>query len=326
MTTGFVAYNDDDEILVSSETRNLHLIARMSNGTISNSGTAYGGFKEITYTITLATGVIPVPFFTIPDGFVSIAGIKNTGSFSSGDRWEITLIQSGTSGDVPTVYLFADPRAVTSSETHGIQVFMDDGTTAFDSRKSPLAVSGGIDVQHPSNPSTGAISLSDWQCSSGSGHGQFTPNNYTDYAVDKPTLPMFHFSSLAQAERQASFSGYDEDCTGFSIYGVCLGYAQTDAWTSTYWAFYRAGIGVTDQGIRAGWICVLGGCYWSSWSDSGFFGIDELFGNDSSSSGGFQPYSNQTINTQPQALIIADAGRYGQPSVGAPEDLGVTYQ
>ena len=304
MSYGFLALNQNNEVLVSSDTRNLHLVAKLTAPTVTNSSSAYGAFVELTYTVQCL--VTPVPFFTMPTGdFYGIAGIKNT----TGSTWEIRVIRSGSGGNYPEVYVFADPRAVVSSETHGMQVFRDDGTAAFDSRRTPLAVAGGTAVTHTANPRTSIPGLSARYCNSGSGHGGLTPDTQNGpYSImTMPNKPMFHYSSLAQASRQASYYDRDEDCTGFSVYGECLGYATSDEYWSTYWAFYRGGIRQVGSSLFAGWIVVAGGCWWTTYEDNDFIGIDVGGGG---GDGGTSPYSNETINLTSAAVIIGDASRY----------------
>lgn len=303
MSYGFLAINQNNEVLISSDTRNLHLVAKLASPTVSGSSTYYGGYVELTYTVDCS--VTPVPFFTMPTGdYYGIAGIKNT----VGTTWEIRIIRSGTSTTYPEVYVFADPRAVASTEKYGMQVFRDDGTVSFDSRRRPLAVSGGTAVVHTNNPRATIPSLSAIQCSSGSDTGAFTPDSESSaYGIGSvPYKPMFHYSSLAQAERQASFYFEDEDCTGVS-YGVCIGYETVDEYWSHYWAFYRGGIRRSGSSVYAGWIVVNGGCWWTTYSDSDFIGIDVGGGG---GNGGVSPYSNETINLTSAAVIVGDASRY----------------
>ena len=305
MSYGFLATNNNDEVLISSDTRNLHFLGKYSSPSLTNSSTAYGGFRELTYTIT--STVVPVPFFNMPTAdYYGIIGIKNT----TGNTWEIKLIRSGVGSVYPSLYVFVDARGVVATDTYGLIVYMDDGTPAFDSRRNPLVVTGGTAVAHPSNPlTTGIATLADSNCNSGTSHSEFTPDNESAaYSVGTlSSTPIYHYSSLAQAEREASFSGYDEDCDGINYLGFCIGFHRTDEWTSTYWAFYRGGIRKDGNNIRAGWIAVLGGCHWASWSDSGFIGIDTGGG---SSGGGSFPYSNETVNLASTAVIVGDGTRY----------------
>ena len=305
MSYGFLATNDDGDVLISSETRNLHFLGKFSSPSVTNSATAYGGFKELTYTIT--SSYTPVPFFNMPTSdYYGIIGIKNT----SGTTWTVKVIRSGTSSTYPSLYVFVDARGVTSSEGYGMKVLQDDGSASFDSRKEPLVVTGGASVTHPSNPLTTSISgLNDQECGSGSGHSEHTPDNESSaYSVGTlSSTPIFHYSSLAQAERRANFTGSEESCIGISAYGGCIGYGTTDSWVSTYWAFYRGGIRLSGSNVYAGWITVLGGCFWSSYDAADLFGIDVGGG---SSGGGTFPYSNETINLASTSVIVGDGTRY----------------
>lgn len=302
MSHGFLAVNNSNQVLISSDTRNLHLVTKSTSPSVTDSSSAYGGFVELTYTIQ--SSVTPVPFFTMPTGdYYGIAGVKNT----TGDTWEIRVIRSGTSSTYPELYVFADPRAVTATDTHGMQVFRDDGTASFDSRRRPLAVTGGTAVSHTSNPRSSIPGLGSRYCSSGTGNGGFTPDTENGpYGVSVPAKPMYHYSSLAQAEREAAFYSKDESCTGVD-YGICIGYSTTDEYWSHYWAFYRGGIRYSSGNLYAGWIVVRGGCWWTTYSDSSFVGIGT--GSDSGN-GGQSPYSNDTINLASTAVIIGDASRY----------------
>ena len=302
MTFGFLALNNNNEVLVSSDMRTLHLVAKLTSPTVTGSSSAYGGYVELTYTVACA--VTPVPFFTMPvDGYYGIAAVRQVSG-----AWEIKIIRSGTSTSYPEVYVFADPRAVVSTEQFGMQVFRDDGTPAFDSRRRPLAVTGGAAVVHTSNPRSSIPGLGSRYCSSGTGNGGFTPDSENGpYGVGSmPAKPMFHYSSLAQAEREAAYYSKDESCTGVD-YGICIGYSTTDEYWSHYWAFYRGGIRKSGSNLYAGWIVVNGGCWWSTYSDSDFIGIGT--GSDSGN-GGDSPYSNETINLSAAAVIVGDASRY----------------
>lgn len=304
MSFGFLATNNNGEVLISSDTRNLHFLVKNTNPTVSNSGSSYGGFKELTYTIT--SSYTPVPFFTIPtNDYYGVVGVKNT----SGTTWTIKLIKSGTGTTYPDLYVFADARGVSSTESYGMKVMLSDGSASFDSRKEPLVVTGGASVTHPSNPLTTAITgLSAFQCSSGTTHSEHTPDNESS-GQNVGTLsstPIFHYSSLAQAERRANFQGTESTCIGFS-YGSCIGFEETDAFISTYWAFYRGGIRLSGTNVFAGWITVLGGCFWSTNQGSNILGIDT---SNESSAGGSFPYSNETLNLASTAVIVADGTRY----------------
>jgi hypothetical protein len=263
MSYGFLAVNDNNQVLVSSDTRNLHFIQKLTgprNDTISttdaDAGIIYttdyfGGVRHWRYTVTCAT--TPVPFFTMPTtDYYGVVRVQNKGD----NRWDIEVIRSGTSTTVPELYIFADPRASTSSESHGMIVYLDDGTAAFDSRLKPLAVTGGKSLTHPANPKDsfgGGNAAIGRDCSAGIDTRSqiFIPTNYNEFSIstESMTKPMYFYASLAQAERESTWTDSTEECTGFSVYGNCLGYQTNQNWTSHYWAFYRGGISYSTAGL-----------------------------------------------------------------------------
>lgn len=306
---GFFAMNNNGQVLISSDTRNLHFVGKAVLTSVPDSASGYGGFQRGIYTIQCA--VTPVPFFTMPTNeFYAIAAVRNVGGYT----WEIELIRSGNYGEVPEVYVFSDPRGATqrANSDYGMLVMTADGGVAFDSRMSPLVITGGLAVQPPSNPITTAVSgLSAQGCRSMVTAGQkMAPNNYNSYGLStyKPiTKPIFYYPSIAQSQRQYNFSQSERRCTGFSVFGNCIGYESKAKWESRYWAFFRGGIRYTAGQIQCGWIAVKYGCNYSSNGGSSFLGIS-LGG--SGSTGGTWPYSNKTLNIVDTAVIIADGYKY----------------
>jgi hypothetical protein len=149
MTFGFVVINDNGQVLVSSETRNLHFVGKADLYEVVRQFDGYGGLRHWSFRIQCNT--TPVPFFTMPtEDFYAVTGVSNIG----GGMWDIRVIRSGTSASVPEVFVFADPRGFTNDpdSAWGMQVFRDDGTAAFDSRRQPLAITGGGVVKPPNNP------------------------------------------------------------------------------------------------------------------------------------------------------------------------------
>ena len=305
MSQGFLALNNANQVLVSSDTRNLHFIGKYTSPTVDSSTDYYGGMRRFRYRVTC--NVTPVPFFTAPYGyFYGITGIRNVG----GDQWDVEMLRSGTGDTYPELYVFADPRGKTGTDSHGMLVYRDDGTTAFDSRLRPLVVTGGLAVSHPSNPRPSfPYGLSSDNCNSmgADAGGFFAPTEYNSYSVSVPSKPMYSYSSLAQAEREASFSRSSKDCLGFDAYGGCIGYGTEEHWNSWYWCFYRGGISQESGTLKAGWIACYFGCHWSYSKDSSFVGIG--VGGDGGSSGAW-PYSNETINLASTSVIIGDASKY----------------
>lgn len=149
MSFGFLVTNDNGQVLVSSETRNLHYIGKADLHELVGSFDGYGGFREWSFRIQCNT--TPVPFFTMPtEDFYAVAGVSSIG----GSLWDIRVIRSGTSAGNPEVFVFADPRGFINppDSAYGMQVLRDDGTASFDSRRQPLAITGGGTIKPPSNP------------------------------------------------------------------------------------------------------------------------------------------------------------------------------
>lgn len=149
MTFGFVVTNDNGQVLVSSETRNLHFVGKADFERIIRSFDGYGGLRH--YAFRIQCNTTPVPFFTMPTGdFYAVDGVQ----LLSANLWEIRIFRSGTGDTRPEVYVFADPRGFVGEPESGwgMQVYRDDGTAAFDSRRTPLAVTGGGKAIPPSNP------------------------------------------------------------------------------------------------------------------------------------------------------------------------------
>ena len=319
MTHGFLALNNNNQVLVSSDTRNLHFIGKYTTPTLDAATDYYGGMRRFRYRVTC--NVTPVPFFTMPTGdYYGITGIRNV----SGDQWDVEMLRSGTSAGYPELYVFSDPRGKNPPAAFGMQVLASDGTPAFDSRMKPLAVTGGLAVVHPSNPRpTFPYNLSSDNCNSmgSDAGGFFEPTEFNEY--DLGTLnskPMFHFCSMAQAEREASFSRSNQDCLGVDGYGTCWGYGTEEHWNSYYWCFYRGGIALDSMihfhgifnitytpAIKAGWIPCYFGCHWTYDKDTSLAGIG--IGGDGGASGSW-PYANETINLASASVIIGDASRY----------------
>ena len=278
MSFGFLAVNNNNQVLVSSDTRNLHFVQKLSSPAETIYASNYfGGMRKWRYRAYL--NAIPMPFFTMPTGdFYGVSRVSNPAD----GVWDIEVIRSGTSSSVPELYIFADPRATSSADTFGLVVYRDDGTPAFDSRLKPLVVTGGLSVNHSGNPrSSFPYGLSSDYCGSSEDArgGIFAPDTYNTYGLDTSSnaKPMAFFGSLAQAEREAYYSRSEDDCLGIGAYGGCIGYGTDYFWSSLYWAFYRGGISLPNRSqLNAGWIVSNFGCNWHYDKDNSLIGIDEL--------------------------------------------------
>ena len=306
MSFGFLALNNNNEVLISSDTKNLHFLQKMTSPTtVSFTSNDYGGMRRWIYSFS-NVNTVPVPFFSVPTpDYYAISRVEDKGS----NNWDVEIIRSGTSTSTPEVYLFAPPTAGSPSGNHGMVVFSADGSSSFDSRLKPLAITGGVSVSHPSNPRTSFSSsgLNAKYCPTNAS-GTFAPTEYSSYTLSgQPSKPIFSFFSLAQAEREVTVSESEFECDGFDVYGNCAGASRTYYWTSKYWAFYRGGIRWNNGNLRAGWVVVEKGCNWTYYKDSEFLGIGT--GGDSGS-GGNWPYSNETINTTANSVIVANGASY----------------
>lgn len=320
MSYGLLVTNDNNQVLVSSDTRNLHFMGKYQNPTVDSATDFYGGMRRFRFRVTC--NVTPVPFFTMPTSdYYGITGIRNV----SGDQWDIEMLRSGTGNTYPELYVFADPRGKAAPAGFGMQVFNSDGSVGFDSRLQPLAVTGGGFVAHPSNPRPSfPYGMSAKNCGSmGQTAGDFfvpTESNAYDFNLTSiGAKPIYHFCSLAQAEREAMFYTSEDDCLGVDAYGTCFGYGTDYQWWSWYWCFYRGGIKptsflrwyqwstYTSYGVTAGWIPCYFGCHWNYQKDNSLAGIG--VGGDGGASGTW-PYANETINLSSPTVLMADGSRY----------------
>jgi hypothetical protein len=306
MSFGFLALNNNNEVLISSDTKNLHFLQKMTSPTtVSFTSNDYGGMRRWIYTFS-NVNTVPVPFFSVPTAdYYAVSRLEDKGS----NTWDVEIIRTGTSTTTPEVYLFAPPTAGSPSGNHGMVVFSADGSSSFDRRLKPLAITGGVSVSHPSNPRTSFSSsgLNAKYCPTNAS-GTFAPTEYSSYTLSgQPSKPIFSFFSLAQAEREVTVEESEFECDGFDVYGNCAGASRTYYWTSKYWAFYRGGIRWNNGNLRAGWVVVEKGCNWTYYKDSEFLGIGT--GGDSGS-GGNWPYSNETINTTANSVIVANGASY----------------
>lgn len=305
MSYGFLALNNNNQVLVSEQTRNLHFIGKATY--YSNQGhNYYGGLWKFKFRINSTVPV--VPFFTMPTfDFYAVSSIKAISS----TVYEIEVIRSGNDSPptVPEVYVFADPRASTVIGSHGLVVYLADGTPAFDSRLPPLAITAGLTVAQPSNPKVDPIPYLDPKTCGSTNTSALTTDRANQYSLGtQAAKEIFSYVSLAQAQRQVQYATSEEECDGFDIYGNCAGAKRVYSWDSVYWAFYRGGIRrVAGSAIDAGWICVSYGCNWRYSQDSSFIGIGT---GGESGEGGVWPYSNETINLAPAPVLVANGARY----------------
>lgn len=310
MSWGFEATNTSGQVLVSSETRNLHFVGKAQLNRSIKTTNGYGGVRHYAYRIDCQ--VIPMPFFSMPSyDFFGVVAVREVSVYADRKTWEIELVRSGTSDLVPEVYVFCDPRGITTAPqtNYGMQVMRDDGTLSFDSRYRPLTVVAGASAYPPSNPLTvSPPTLSGKYCQSDTSD-YLGANNHNTFTLDVSAArkPIYFYPSIAQAQREFAFHESEDECDGFGAYGGCLGFSRAYDWYSYYWAFYRGAIRQGGDYLHTGWVAVEWGCNWTYQKKSEFIGIG--IGGDSGQ-GGKWPYSNETLNLTPTAVIVADGLKY----------------
>jgi len=305
MSYGLEATNAAGQVLISSEFKNLHFKQKKTSPdyTDRDSSGIFGGVKLMRYRFNLSE--TPVPFFHVPSG--NSCAITAVRSVSSG-VWDVEVLTNGVN---PEIYIFATAAVTSSGDTYGVQVFNNSNQVTFDSRATPLLVTGLVTVSQPSQPSSSYSSsgLSSESCSTAVAtyNASFVPNNTSSYSTSLPTKPLFFFSSNAQAEREIHVSTTDSVCDGISVKGNCIGFLRDYEYDSYYWAFYRNVIQWSSGSLKSTWCVSDWGCHWTYNTDSYVIGIGT---GGSSASGGSWPYSNETINTFNNTVIIGDASYY----------------
>jgi hypothetical protein len=315
MAYGFEAKNDSGNVIINDTIENLHFFGKATRG---GSSAGVGDFPDYSgsndtldgrciWTYTITCSGTPVAFIKPADYARWHGIIKQSVSETT---WTFEVMISGTStSNPPDVYCFVNADDVpSSSDTHGLLVFKSDGTTkTFDSRKQPLAITGGGNAVSPSDPTNsggtpGTTNNASWQAASND-HDFRSSSQYTAYSDSgaNTSNAMFSCPSLAQAVYSRVINGYK--CSDHNWWeGGCQSHWSTAWW----WVMYRAAFRLRSGNFDAGWTNYQAGFWYDEHYESGgWFG---------SGSGGYSygnaPYSNKTINLQSNAYILADSSRY----------------
>lgn len=325
MTIGFEVFSEQGNyVLINEKTMNLHFIKKLPlPPAVIDYFQENGGCMKYQYFLSgYYAPEPPLPFFTMPKttddlGNTISYAISNIKSLGFGN-WLIEIIRGGIpygglpDNMFPEVYVFgpANYAPANPNDTHGLIVYMasEPSIATFDSRKRPLTVKGGHTVTLPAIPSN-PIGANPKTCSNATGFEALSGSGTTIPSIAKP---MFHYSSLAQAERRVETNENRSDCNGFDIFGFCVGEAIVEYWKATAWTFYRGGIAMSldELTLYPKWIPVHYGCQQEYAEESGFFGISWLFGNSHTDLTGLPPLNNSTINLSSTSVIIGDATPY----------------
>mgnify|MGYP003148864142 CR=1 FL=1 len=320
MAYGFEAKNDSGNIIINDTIENLHFIGKATRG---GADSAYGDIPNysgsndtldgrVVHTYTITCSGTPVAFIKPADYARWHSIIKQS---VSGTTWTFEVMISGTStSNPPDVYCFVNADDIpTPSETHGMLVFKSDGTSkTFDSRRQPLAITGGGTASAPPSDPTntsgtpGTTSGHPWNYATND-HDFRSSNRYTEHSnsAANTSTAMFSCPSLAQACYKRQMHGFHQSCICY-IFGWCAcGYQ--DHWsTASWWVMYRQAFRFRSGKFDSGWTGYAAGYAFSSaYESGGWFG-----GGGGSYSSGTMPYTAKTINLQSNAYILADSSRY----------------
>ena len=313
---GFRAYNDANQVLISSDLENLHYGGKATYGGLASSMAEYGGHQIHTYTFT-TTG-LPLVFIKpiFYDRFYAVLTHKQVGSL-----WTFDVIHSGTTDAHPDLHIFVTPKDLSApTEEYGLQVFLENGDPSFDSRLSPLSIVGGGNCIPPAAapndgiPPSGVLenTLGWHDCNLNNYMNELnwdfksdqvqTYNSYT-HSLSQFTDLMFSSPSLAQAAYRIKRHHYHCDNCGSSWEANEYHTANLEVGV-----FYRNAFRITSTGFDAGWIPLLHRKVlaarrdsWASWLTGG-----KCSG---SMDTGF-PFEDKTVNRVNNAYILARASTY----------------
>jgi len=322
MAYGFEATNNNGKVIINDTIENLHFLGKASRGSASSgfgtipnysgANTALDGRVIHLYTIT-CTGT-PLAFIK-PTDYARWHGLIKQSVSST--TWTFEVMISGTStSNPPVLYCFVNANnAPSSSESYGMQVFKANGSTkTFDSRKQPLAITGGkTALAPPSDPtdSSGTPGTTDghaWNHATNDhdfrSHTRY--NTTSDSSINTSTT-MFACSSLAQGvyKRQMEGHKFSETCVNLLIGTFCFN-GQHHYSTALWYVMYRQAFRLRAGNFDSGWNGYAAGYAFSSAAeDGGWFGNTNTTYNT-----GSLPYTPKTINSQNSSYIIADSSRY----------------
>jgi len=172
MSYGFSAINNNGKLLITDTMENLHFAGKPTLQGNDSASENYGSFPEYGEVSGLATAFDALDgriifTYTFTHSGTPIVFVKPT-DYSrwhavltqsvSGTTWTIKVIVSGTStSNPPVLYCFVNAENSTgNTDNYGMIVYKANGDRAFDSRYSPLAVTGGGTIAPPSDPTNSA--------------------------------------------------------------------------------------------------------------------------------------------------------------------------
>lgn len=236
----------------------------------------------------------------------------NSGEYVEEYYYEVDTTQ------LPEIYCFlpADYVPPHDNSDYGLQVFREDGSTSFDSRKRPLSIIGGGEHEPPADPTNGSgypgiTTGHPWNYATNDHDFRSTTrkNSYTFYTSPEVEFTdiMYSACTIAQACWFREQQGYKKSCGG-SWATDCQEHWSNARW----WVMYRNACRVQaapESGkfyFESGWGPVISGfAFDSRYESGGWFG-----GGGGSWETGSAPYEQKTLNLRPSLFLIADAKSY----------------
>jgi hypothetical protein len=346
MTQGFLATNDANQVLISSDIIGYHhggqatMISYSStNGYLAKDLATWpqGGsspyvqdnYSELsgrclyTYYWACPTGVLTFPIWFIkPSNYALFhATIEHSHAvLSSGYGWTITVMHSGTTSYPPELHAFVEPRALNSpTSDYGLQTILSDGTLAFDSRLNPLSIQGGGTAKPPDDPTDGSgfpVVDAGYPGSNEASWGGPTAHSWIqlDHDFKCDTTYNSYTHSLPNAKENYMFCAPSlaQACYSRRKYGFyhdsgdLYSGSQDHKSTDVWWGLYRSAFKLTDTTFDAGW-CIYGADHtYAMWVESSMFQ-----GDGESYWGGSPPFETQTVNNLgDNAFLITDRNLY----------------
>ena len=168
MSYGFLATNNNNQILVSSDTNNLHFIGKASYVSTLQSTDTYGGLRQWLYRLDSNINVTPLPFFTMPaEAHYGISAIRHADTSYSRILRSAPISVIGT--PIKTFTWGAKNTALLEGTTYSFNV-------------NTTNVADGTILYWDINSSTNDFTTIDGSCTinSNTGYFQISPTKFYD--------------------------------------------------------------------------------------------------------------------------------------------------
>ena len=162
MSYGFLATNNNSQVLVSSDTSNLHFIGKATYNSTLQSIDTYGGLRQWIYRFNSNINVTPLPFFTMPvEAHYGISAIRHADTSYSRILRSAPISVIGT--PIKTFTWGAKDTALLEGTTYSFNINttnVPDGTTLYWDINSSTNDFTAIDGNFTVSGSTGYFQVS----------------------------------------------------------------------------------------------------------------------------------------------------------------------